>query len=89
MLNMANYYRNANQNYNKGFGLRGRSKTTKGTSSFGKRRSKTHTLRRRCGSKAYHLHKSTCGKCGYPAKRRESIIAVLKLKDQIPPGLVE
>lgn len=42
-----------------------------------------------CGSKAYHLQKSTCGKCGYPAKQRESIIAVLKLKDQIPPGLVE
>uniref|UniRef100_A0A2I3MAG5 60S ribosomal protein L37 n=1 Tax=Papio anubis TaxID=9555 RepID=A0A2I3MAG5_PAPAN len=43
---------------------------TKGTSSFGKRRNKTHTLRRRCGSKAYHLQKSTCGKCGYPAKRK-------------------
>eukprot|EP00069_Balaena_mysticetus_P021008 bmy_02953T0 len=33
---------------------------TKGTSSFGKRRNKTHTLCRRCGSKAYHLQKSTC-----------------------------
>uniref|UniRef100_A0AAX7U8V8 Ribosomal protein L37 n=1 Tax=Astatotilapia calliptera TaxID=8154 RepID=A0AAX7U8V8_ASTCA len=43
---------------------------TKGTSSFGKRRNKTHTLCRRCGSKAYHLQKSTCGKCGYPQKRK-------------------
>ncbi|XP_038180232.1 60S ribosomal protein L37-like [Arvicola amphibius] len=43
---------------------------TKGTSSFGKRRNKTHTWCRRCGSKAYHLQKSTCGKCGYPAKRK-------------------
>ncbi|GLD71502.1 60S ribosomal protein L37 [Lates japonicus] len=43
---------------------------TKGTSSFGKRRNKTHTLCRRCGSKAYHLQKSTCGKCGYPEKRK-------------------
>uniref|UniRef100_A0A8C6CQ01 Ribosomal protein L37 n=1 Tax=Moschus moschiferus TaxID=68415 RepID=A0A8C6CQ01_MOSMO len=42
----------------------------KGTSSFGKRWNKTHTLCRRCGSKAYHLQKSTCGKCGYPAKRK-------------------
>ncbi|KAK2109415.1 hypothetical protein P7K49_009161 [Saguinus oedipus] len=43
---------------------------TKGTSSFGKRRNKTHTLSRRCGSKACHLQKSACGKCGYPAKRK-------------------
>uniref|UniRef100_A0A8B9BP09 Large ribosomal subunit protein eL37 n=1 Tax=Anser brachyrhynchus TaxID=132585 RepID=A0A8B9BP09_9AVES len=51
-------------------GRRRRGKMTKGTSSFGKRRNKTHTLCRRCGSKAYHLQKSTCGKCGYPAKRK-------------------
>ncbi|XP_038655821.1 60S ribosomal protein L37 [Scyliorhinus canicula] len=43
---------------------------TKGTSSFGKRRNKTHTLCRRCGAKAFHLQKSTCGKCAYPAKRK-------------------
>uniref|UniRef100_A0A8C0CIW0 Ribosomal protein L37 n=1 Tax=Balaenoptera musculus TaxID=9771 RepID=A0A8C0CIW0_BALMU len=42
----------------------------KGTSSFGERRNKTHALCRRCGSKAYHLQKSTCGKCGYTAKRK-------------------
>ncbi|XP_077776435.1 large ribosomal subunit protein eL37-like [Podarcis muralis] len=41
---------------------------TKGTSSFGKRCNKTHALCRQCGSKAYHLQKFTCGKCGYPAK---------------------
>ncbi|XP_074841583.1 large ribosomal subunit protein eL37-like [Carettochelys insculpta] len=45
-------------------------KTTKGTLPFGKRRNKTHTLCRLCGSKACHLQKSTCGKCGYPAKRK-------------------
>uniref|UniRef100_A0A8C4QJG1 Ribosomal protein L37 n=1 Tax=Eptatretus burgeri TaxID=7764 RepID=A0A8C4QJG1_EPTBU len=43
---------------------------TKGTSSFGKRRNKTHTLCRRCGSKAYHIQKSRCAKCGYPDKRK-------------------
>ncbi|KAI1233220.1 60S ribosomal protein L37, partial [Lamprotornis superbus] len=53
-----------------GIGMAKRS--TKGTSSFGKRRNKTHTLCRRCGSKAYHLQKSTCGKCGYPAKHNWS-----------------
>nr|XP_032662358.1 60S ribosomal protein L37-like [Chelonoidis abingdonii] len=43
---------------------------TKGISSFGKHRNKTHTLCRRGRSKAYHLQKSTCEKCGYPAKRK-------------------
>ncbi|XP_036616464.1 60S ribosomal protein L37-like [Trichosurus vulpecula] len=42
----------------------------KGTSLFGKRQNKTHPLCCPCGSKAYHLQKSTCGKCGYPAKRK-------------------
>ncbi|XP_049630207.1 60S ribosomal protein L37-like [Suncus etruscus] len=42
----------------------------KGTSSFGKYCNKTHMLCHRCGSKAYHLQKSTCGKCGYPAKHK-------------------
>nr|XP_039320198.1 60S ribosomal protein L37-like [Saimiri boliviensis boliviensis] len=42
---------------------------TKGKSSFGKRCSKTHTLCC-CGSKAYHLQKWTCGKCGHPAKHK-------------------
>uniref|UniRef100_A0A4W2FYY8 Ribosomal protein L37 n=1 Tax=Bos indicus x Bos taurus TaxID=30522 RepID=A0A4W2FYY8_BOBOX len=51
---------------------------TKGTSSFGKRRKKTHTLCRRCGSKAYHLQKSTCGKCDYPAKRKRKCMDSVK-----------
>ncbi|XP_041031449.1 60S ribosomal protein L37-like [Carcharodon carcharias] len=42
----------------------------KETSSFGKKRKKTHTLCQRCGAKAFHLQKSTCGKCAYPAKRK-------------------
>uniref|UniRef100_A0A8C0G7Y8 60S ribosomal protein L37 n=1 Tax=Chelonoidis abingdonii TaxID=106734 RepID=A0A8C0G7Y8_CHEAB len=41
---------------------------TKGISSFGKHRNKTHTLCRRGRSKAYHLQKLTT--CGYPAKRK-------------------
>ncbi|XP_055483474.1 60S ribosomal protein L37-like [Psammomys obesus] len=41
---------------------------TKRTSSSGKCRSNTHRLCRCCGSKAHHLQKSTCGKCGYPDK---------------------
>ncbi|KAM6220875.1 replication factor C subunit 1 [Rhynchocyon petersi] len=43
-----------------------------GTSLFGKCRSKTYTVCCRCGSKACHLQKSHCGKCGYPAKRKRN-----------------
>uniref|UniRef100_A0A8C6F2R6 Ribosomal protein L37 n=1 Tax=Monodon monoceros TaxID=40151 RepID=A0A8C6F2R6_MONMO len=59
---------------------------TKGTSSFGKRRNKTHTLCRRCGSKAYHLQKSTCGKCGYPAKRKRKCMDSVKEQHPNPRG---
>uniref|UniRef100_A0A2K6T1A7 Ribosomal protein L37 n=1 Tax=Saimiri boliviensis boliviensis TaxID=39432 RepID=A0A2K6T1A7_SAIBB len=55
---------------------------TKGTSSFGKRRNKTHTLCRRCGSKAYHLQKSTCSKCGYPAKRKRKYSGMDSVREQ-------
>ncbi|XP_078003782.1 large ribosomal subunit protein eL37-like [Phascolarctos cinereus] len=41
---------------------------TKRTCLFGKQWNKTHTLCHRCGSKAYHLQKSTCGKFRYPSK---------------------
>ncbi|KAL5049888.1 ribosomal protein L37e-domain-containing protein [Aspergillus fruticulosus] len=43
--------------------------TAKGTSSFGKRHNKTHTLCRRCGRRSYHIQKSTCANCGYPAAK--------------------
>ncbi|KAK9845344.1 hypothetical protein WJX81_003929 [Elliptochloris bilobata] len=42
-------------------------KAGKGTGSFGKRRNKTHTLCRRCGRRSFHIQKSTCSSCGYPA----------------------
>lgn len=45
---------------------------TKGTSSFGKRRNKTHTLCRRCGRSSYHIQKSKCAQCGYPAAKLRS-----------------
>ncbi|CAI0389979.1 unnamed protein product, partial [Linum tenue] len=42
---------------------------TKGTASFGKRRNKTHTLCIRCGRRSFHLQKSRCASCGFPAAR--------------------
>ncbi|KAL5783248.1 hypothetical protein ACOSP7_008277 [Xanthoceras sorbifolium] len=41
----------------------------KGTGSFGKRRNKTHTLCVRCGRRSFHIQKSRCGACAYPAAR--------------------
>ncbi|KAF2105015.1 60S ribosomal protein L37, partial [Rhizodiscina lignyota] len=41
----------------------------KGTSSFGKRHNKTHTLCRRCGRRSLHIQKHTCSNCGYPAAK--------------------
>ncbi|KAE8157350.1 60S ribosomal protein L37 [Aspergillus tamarii] len=43
--------------------------TAKGTSSFGKRHNKTHTLCRRCGRRSFHVQKSTCANCGYPSAK--------------------
>ena len=42
---------------------------TKGTTSFGKRHNKTHTICRRCGSSSYHIQKKTCSNCAYPAAK--------------------
>ncbi|CDF33368.1 60S ribosomal protein L37 [Chondrus crispus] len=45
---------------------------TKGTSSYGKRTSKTHTLCVRCGRRSYHIQKKTCASCGYPSARKRT-----------------
>uniref|UniRef100_A0A8C0X6Q9 60S ribosomal protein L37 n=1 Tax=Castor canadensis TaxID=51338 RepID=A0A8C0X6Q9_CASCN len=54
----------------------------KSMSSFGKHRNKTHRLCCRCGSKAYHLEKSTCGKYAYPAKRKRKYNCMDSVKVQ-------
>ena len=60
---------------------------TKGTSSFGKRHNKTHIPCRRCGRRAYHVQKSTCGACGYPSARKRTctFLLPLLLHRQAPP----
>merc|ERR1712179_216568 len=47
-------------------------KMTKGTSSFGKRHNKTHTLCRRCGRSSYHIQKKKCAQCRYPNAKLRS-----------------
>ncbi|KAI3389333.1 hypothetical protein SNEBB_001450 [Seison nebaliae] len=42
---------------------------TKGTTSFGKRHTKTHSLCKRCGRSSYHLQKKQCASCGYPHRK--------------------
>ncbi|RCI14124.1 hypothetical protein L249_8279 [Ophiocordyceps polyrhachis-furcata BCC 54312] len=48
----------------------------KGTSSFGKRHNKTHTMCRRCGQlndafrrRSMHIQKKECSSCGYPSAK--------------------
>lgn len=38
----------------------------------GRRNDKTHTLCRRCGRRSYHVQKTTCSSCGYPAARKRT-----------------
>ncbi|KAL6782738.1 RPL37 [Auxenochlorella protothecoides x Auxenochlorella symbiontica] len=47
-------------------------KCGKGTGSFGKRHTKTHSLCRRCGRRSFHNQKSTCAACGYPSARKRT-----------------
>ncbi|XP_041507899.1 60S ribosomal protein L37-like [Microtus oregoni] len=62
--------------------MKERSRITKGMSFFGKHRNKTYMLCHHCGSKPYHLQKSTCGKCGYPAKHKRKYNWSTKAKRQ-------
>jgi large subunit ribosomal protein L37e len=59
---------------------------TKGTSSFGKRRNKTHTLCRRCGKSSYHIQKKTCAACGYPAAKIRKYNWSVKAKRRTTTG---
>ncbi|XP_040170291.1 60S ribosomal protein L37-like isoform X2 [Anopheles arabiensis] len=45
---------------------------TKGTSSFGKWRNKSHTLCNRCGKRSYHTQKKRCASCNFPAAKMRS-----------------
>ncbi|KAB0377983.1 hypothetical protein FD755_009561 [Muntiacus reevesi] len=64
---------------------------TKGTPSFGKHRNKMHALCPCCGSKACHLQKSACGKCGCPAKpkRKYSWSDKAKRRNTTGPGRMQ
>ncbi|EJD48272.1 60S ribosomal protein L37 [Auricularia subglabra TFB-10046 SS5] len=59
---------------------------TKGTSSFGKRHTKTHTLCRRCGARAFHRQHKTCAQCGYPSAKLRSYNWGLKAKRRKTTG---
>ena len=59
---------------------------TKGTSSFGKRHNKTHTLCRRCGRSSYHIQKSKCASCGYPDRKMRRYNWSMKAKRRHTTG---
>ncbi|KAL7280593.1 hypothetical protein ACG7TL_005528 [Trametes sanguinea] len=43
-----------------------------GTTSFGKRHTKSHTLCRRCGNRSFHKQHKECAQCGYPRAKLRS-----------------
>merc|ERR1712154_549817 len=62
-------------------------KMTKGTSSFGKRHNKTHTICRRCGGRTLHIQKKTCSRCGYPSPRMRKFNWSAKAKRRRTQGV--
>merc|ERR1712002_403563 len=62
------------------------SKMTKGTSSFGKRHNKSHTLCVRCGRTSFHIQKKSCSSCAYPLARRRSYNWGMKAKRRRTTG---
>ncbi|XP_040958915.1 60S ribosomal protein L37-1 isoform X1 [Gossypium hirsutum] len=50
----------------------------KRTWSFGKRRNKTHTLCIRCGHRSFHLQKSHCSACAFPAARKRTCKCLMR-----------
>ncbi|CAO1634327.1 unnamed protein product [Jaminaea pallidilutea] len=63
-----------------------RSNMTKGTSSFGKAHSKSHTLCRRCNSRSLHKQKHVCASCGYPSAKMRNFNWGLKAKRRRTTG---
>lgn len=59
---------------------------TKGTSSFGKRHNKSHTLCRRCGKSSYHIQKARCSACAYPQVRKRGYNWSIKAKRRRTTG---
>merc|ERR1711981_598667 len=60
---------------------------TKGTSSFGKRHNKTHTICRRCGGRCFHIQEKTCSRCGYPSPRMRKFNWSAKAKRRRTQGV--
>ncbi|ORX34101.1 ribosomal protein L37e [Kockovaella imperatae] len=58
----------------------------KGTPSFGKRHSKSHTLCKRCGHRAFHKQHKQCAQCGYPSAKLRSYNWGLKAKRRKTTG---
>lgn len=66
-----------------------RGEMRKGMSAFRSHHNKRHTLYHHCGSKCYHLHKISCGKCGYPDKHKRQYNHCAKAKRQNTTGICQ
>ncbi|KAH8111088.1 ribosomal protein L37e-domain-containing protein, partial [Phellopilus nigrolimitatus] len=51
-----------------------------------KRHTKSHTLCRRCGNRAFHKQHKTCAQCGYPSAKIRSFEWGLKAKRRKTTG---
>ncbi|QPG74236.1 60S ribosomal protein L37A [Brettanomyces nanus] len=58
----------------------------KGTPSFGKKQTKSHTLCKRCGKRSFHIQKKTCSSCGYPAAKMRRFNWAAKAKRRRTTG---
>ena len=59
---------------------------TKGTQSFGKRQTMTHTACRRCGKISFHKQKARCSSCSYPSAKGRHYEWAQKAKRRITTG---
>ncbi|EER05350.1 60S ribosomal protein L37, putative [Perkinsus marinus ATCC 50983] len=59
---------------------------TKGTTSFGRRLTKSHGLCVRCGKRSFHTQQKHCASCGFPNRKMRSFNWSIKAKRRRTTG---
>merc|ERR1739848_669794 len=63
-----------------------RARMTKGTQAQGKKHNKSHVLCVRCGKRSFHVQKSVCSGCHYPAAKMRKYNWAYKAKRRRTTG---